>query len=79
VGVAPELLKESLTPSRVMLPYLTEALLMFIMEEELEASICWFSDGAVTYSRRSEHHLPQIELLSGNPSENLCPVQGGQL
>jgi hypothetical protein len=32
-GVAPEPLEESLTPSRVMLPNLTEALLMFITEE----------------------------------------------
>ena len=52
---------------------------MFVMEEELEASIGWFCVGVVTYSRRSERHLPQMELLSGNPSENLCPVRGGQL
>jgi len=32
-----------------------------------------------TYSRWSERHLPQIKLLAGNPSENLCPVRGGQL
>ena len=62
-----------------MLPYLTEALLMFVKEEGLEASIGWFRVGVVTYSRRSERHLPQVELLSGNPSENLCPVRGGQL
>jgi len=62
-----------------MLPYLTETLLMSIMEEELEASISGFCVGVVTYSRRSERHLPQIELLSGNSSENLCSVRGGQL
>jgi len=62
-----------------MLLYLTEALLSFIVEEELEASIRWPRVGVVTYSRWSERHLPQIELLSGNPSENLCPVRGGQL
>jgi len=78
-GVAPEPLEESLTPSRVMLRNPTEALLMFIMEEELESSIGWFSVAVVTYSRWSERHLPQIELLSGNPSENLCPIRGGQL
>ena len=78
-AVAPEPLEESLTPSRVMLPYPMEALLMFVMEEELESSIGWFSVGVVTYSRWSERHLSQIELLSGNPSENLCPIRGGQL
>jgi len=78
-GVAPEPLEESLTPSRVMLPNLMEALLMFITEEGLEASIGRFRVGVVTYSRSSERHLPQIELLSGNPRENLCPVRGGQL
>ena len=76
---SPEPLEESLTPSRVMLPYLMEALLSFVMEEELVASIGWYCVGAVTYSRWSERHLPQIELLSGNPSENLCSVRGGQL
>ena len=75
-GVAPEPLEESLTPSRVMSPYLTEVLLMFVMEE---ASIGWFRVGVVTYSLWSERHLPQVELLSGNPSENMCPVRGGQL
>jgi len=46
-GVAPEPLEESLTPSRVMLPYLMGTLLMSIMEEELEASIGWFCVGVV--------------------------------
>jgi len=58
LGVALEPLEESLTPLRVMLPYLTKALLMFVMEEELEASIDWFLVRVVTYSRRSERHLP---------------------
>ena len=52
---------------------------MFVMEEELEALIGWFRVGVVTYSQWSERHLPQVELLSGNLSENLCPVRGGQL
>ena len=56
-----------------------EALPMFVMEVEPEASIGWFRVGVATYSRWSERHLPQIELLAGNPSENLCPVRGGQL
>jgi len=56
-----------------------EALLMFVVEGEPEASIGWFHIGVGTYSQRSERHLPQIELLAGNPSENLCPVRGGQL
>ena len=78
-GSAPEPLEESLTPSRVMLSYLMEALLMFVMEEELGALIGWFSVVVATYRWWSERHLPQIELLSGSPSENLCPVWGGQL
>jgi len=72
-------LEESLTPLRVMWSYLTEALLVFVMEEELEALIGWFSVGFAMYSRWSERPLPQIELLSGNPSENLCPVRAGPL
>jgi len=44
------------------------------MEEGLRVSIGCFRVGVVTYSRWSERHLPQIELLSDNPSENLCPV-----
>ena len=56
-----------------------EVLLTFVMEDELEASIGWFHVGVASYSRWSERHLPQIELLTGNPSENLCPVRGGQL
>ena len=56
-----------------------EALLMFIIEGEPEASIGWFCVGVTTYSWWSECHLPQIELQVGNPSENLCPVRGGQL
>jgi len=52
---------------------------MFVTEEELEYSTSWFSVGVATYSRWSERHLPQIELLSSNPSENLCPIRGGQL
>jgi len=38
-----------------------------------------FRAGVSTYSRWSERHLPRIELLAGNPSENLCPVRRGQL
>ena len=56
-----------------------EALSMSIMEGEPEALIGWFRVGVATYSQWSERHLPQIELLAGNPSENLCPVRGGQL
>ena len=49
------------------------------MEEGLWASIGWFRIGVVTYSRWSKRHLPQVELLLCDPSENLCPVRGGQL
>ena len=51
-----------------------EALLMFVVEGEPDASIGWFLVEVATYSQWSERHLPQIELLAGNPSENLCPV-----
>ena len=51
----------------------------FIMEGKPKTSIGWFHVGVATYSWWSERHLPQIELLAGNPSENLCPVRGGQL
>jgi len=78
-GVALEPLEESLTPLRVMLPSLMEVFLMFVVGGEPEASVGWFRVGVTTYSQWSERHLPQIELLSGNPSENLCPVRGGQL
>jgi len=44
---------------------------MFVAEGGLDALISWFHVGVVTYS--------QVELLAGNPSENLCPVRGGQL
>ena len=54
-----------------------EALLMFDVEGEPEASIGWFRVRVATYSWWSERHLPQIELLAGYPSENLCPVRGG--
>jgi len=56
-----------------------EALLMSIVEAEPEASIGLFRVGVATYSRWSERHLSPIEFLAGNPSENLCPVRGGQL
>jgi len=56
-----------------------EALLVFVVEGGLEALISWFRVGVATYSRWSERHLPEIELLAGNPSENLCPIRGGQL
>jgi len=49
---------------------------MSVMERESEASIGWFCIGVATYSRWSERHLPRIELLASNPSENLCPVEG---
>jgi len=52
---------------------------MFVMEGEPEALIGRFRVEVATYPRWSERHLPQIELLAGNPSENLCPVRGGQL
>ena len=43
-------------------------------EEGFGASIGWFRIGVGTYSRWSKRHLPQVELLSGDPSENLCPI-----
>jgi len=56
-----------------------EALSMSIVEGELKALIGLFRTGVTTYSRWSERHLPQIEFLAGNPSENPCPVRGGRL
>jgi len=52
---------------------------MSIMEGELKAWIGLFHTRVTTYSRWSECHLPQIEFLAGNPSENPCPVRGCQL
>jgi len=52
---------------------------MSITEDELKAGIGLFRIGVTTYSRWSERHLPQIEFLAGNPSENPCPVRGGRL
>jgi len=49
---------------------------MFVMEGESKASIGRLYVGVTTYSRWSERHLSQIELLACNPSENLCPVEG---
>ena len=79
-GVAPEPLEESLTP------FLVE---MLSTPFPSDGGLLWkggsgpffgrFRIGVVTYSRWSERHLPQVELLSGGPSENLCPVRGGQL
>jgi hypothetical protein len=71
-----EPLEEFVTPSRAYVAQSTEVLLTFVMEGESEASIGRFRVGVTTYSRWSERHLPQIELLAGNPSENLCPVEG---
>jgi len=56
-----------------------EALLMFVVEGGPKALVSRFRVGVATYSRWSERHLPQIELLAGNPSEDLCPVRGGKL
>jgi len=56
-----------------------EALLISVAEGEPEALIGLFCAGVATYSRWSERRLPQIELLAGNPSENLCPVRGCRL
>ena len=74
-GVAPEPLEEFLTPSRVVLPNLRKRSRC----PSWKALIGLFHVGVSTYSQWSERHLPQIELLAGNPSENLCPVRGGQL
>ena len=74
-GVAPEPLEESLTPSRVILPNLRKCSRCPLWKP----SIGLFRAGVSTYSRWSECHLPRIELLAGNPSENLCLVRGGQL
>ena len=74
-GVAPEPLEEFLTPSRVVLPNLRKRSRC----PSWRALICLFHAGVTTYSRWSECHLPQIELLAGNPSENPCPIRGGQL
>jgi len=52
---------------------------MSIVEGEQKALIGLFHAGVTTYSRWSERHLPQIELLAGNPSENPCPVRGDRL
>jgi len=74
-GVAPEPLEEFVTASRVILPNLQKRSRC----PSWKASIGLFHAGVMTYSRWSERHLPQIELLAGNPSENLCPVRGGRL
>jgi len=74
-GVAPEPLEEFLSPSRVVLPNLRKRSRC----PSWKALIGLFYAGVSTYSRWSEGHLPRIELLAGNPSENLCPVRGGQL
>ena len=74
-GVAPESLEESLVPSRAVLPNLRKRSRC----QTWKVLIGLFHSGVSTYSRWSERHLPQIELLAGNPSENLCPVRGGQL
>ena len=86
VGVAPKPLEESLTPLRVMLPILVE---MLSTPFPFDGGLLWkggsgpyfgrFHIVVVTYSRWSERHLPQVELQSGGPSENLCPVRGGLL
>ena len=68
-----------MTPSRVILLYLTEALLIVRHGRGARGFDRLVLVGIATYSRWSECHLPQIALLSGNPSENLCPVRGGQL
>jgi len=52
---------------------------MFVAEGGLEALTSWFRVGVAMSSQWNERHRPQIELLAGNPSENLCPVRGGQL
>ena len=52
-----------------------EALSMSILEGELKALTGLFHTGVTTYSRWSERHLPEIEFLAGNPSENPCPVR----
>ena len=75
VGVTPEPLEEFLTPSRVVLPNLWKRSRC----PSWKASIGLFYAGVTTYSRWSERHLPQIELLAGNPSENPCPIRGGRL
>ena len=68
VGVASEPLEEFLTPSRVISPNLQE-----------RCRHLWWKVLIGSYSRQSERHPPQIELLTGSPSENLCPFRGGQL
>jgi len=74
-GVAPEPLEEFLTSSRVIIPNLRKRSRC----PSWKALIDLFHAGVMTYSRWSERHLPQIELLAGNPSENPCPVRGGRL
>jgi len=75
VGVAPEPSEEFLTHSRVILPNLRKRSRYPLWK----ALIGSFYAGVSTYSRWSKRHPPQIELLAGNPSENLFPVRGGQL
>ena len=74
-GVAPEPLEEFLTPLRVVLPSLQKRSRCPMWK----VLIGLFHAGVSTYSRWSERHLPQIELLASNPSENLCPIREGQL
>jgi len=61
-GVAPEPLEEFLTPSRVILPNLQKRSRCPSWKD----LIGLFHAGVTTYSRWSERHLPQIELLAGN-------------
>ena len=73
-GLAREPLEEFVTPSRIILPNLRKCS-RYPLQKVLIGS---FYTGVSTYSRWSKRHPPQIELLAGNPSENLCPVRGGQ-
>ena len=74
-GVAPEPLKEFLTPSRVILPSL---------QKTLSTPVVVGSDwlvlrGGFDVLSIEQASSPQMEFLAGSPSENLCPFRGGQL
>ena len=88
MGVAPEPLEVFLTPSRAILPFLMELLSI----SPFSKSRLFWKRGfepllpVLPFRGRDRDVLPverasspRDELLSGNPSENLCPVRGGRL
>ena len=87
-GVAPEPLEESLTPSRAILLYFMGPLLIypfskrhFVLEgsfRPLSVVLTFLMLGSLLTADGASV-IAQGVFLSGDPSENPCPIRGGWL